>query len=146
MLWLAAAAGPPFAASLASWAGLATIGMFWHPLYATSAITCLLAMAVGCFANAFKNRTYHCVLTGVAISDSGDSVTLVGFDAQQACFRPGIRSRWDRNRVLPGVALFPEDIGDYYLQFLSASSLLLDGLSEWGRKSLLEKYLTDRYC
>lgn len=21
-------------------------------------------MAVGCFANAFKNRTYHCVLTG----------------------------------------------------------------------------------
>ena len=21
-------------------------------------------MAIGCFANAFKNRTYHCVLTG----------------------------------------------------------------------------------
>jgi hypothetical protein len=143
MLWLAAAAGPPFAASLASWAGLATIGMFWHPLYATSAITCLLAMAVGCFAQEsdISLRAHR-----VAISDSGDSVTLVGFEAQQACFRPGIRSRWDRNRVLPGVALFPEDIGDYYLQFLSASSLLLDGLSEWGRKSLLEKYLTDRYC
>jgi hypothetical protein len=29
-----------------------------------SAVTCLLAMAVGCFANALKNRTYHCVLTG----------------------------------------------------------------------------------
>jgi len=27
-------------------------------------VTCLLAMAVGCFANAFKNRTYHCVITG----------------------------------------------------------------------------------
>lgn len=24
----------------------------------------MLAMSVGCFANAFKNRTYHCVLTG----------------------------------------------------------------------------------
>jgi len=50
--------------SLAAWAGLAVIGMFWHPLHASSAATCLLAMAVGCFANAFKNRTYHCVLTG----------------------------------------------------------------------------------
>jgi putative Ca2+/H+ antiporter (TMEM165/GDT1 family) len=43
---------------------LATIGVFWHPLHATSAVTCLLAMAVGCLANAFKNRTYHCILTG----------------------------------------------------------------------------------
>ena len=51
-------------ASLAGWAVLATIGMFWHPLHSTSAVTCLLAMAVGCFANALKNRTYHCVLTG----------------------------------------------------------------------------------
>lgn len=50
--------------SLAAWAGLAIIGMFWHPLHASSAATCLLAMSVGCFANAFKNRTYHCVLTG----------------------------------------------------------------------------------
>lgn len=50
--------------SVAAWAVLVTIGMFWHPLHATSAVTCLLAMAVGCFANAFKNRTYHCVLTG----------------------------------------------------------------------------------
>jgi hypothetical protein len=51
-------------ASLVGWAVLATIGMFWHPLHARSALICLLAMAVGCFANAFKNRTYHCVLTG----------------------------------------------------------------------------------
>jgi len=51
-------------ASLAAWAVLAAIGMFGHPLHATSEVTCLLAMAVGCFANAFKNRTYHCVLTG----------------------------------------------------------------------------------
>lgn len=51
-------------ASLAAWAVLATIGMFWHALHATSAVTCLLAIAIGCFANAFKHRTYHCVLTG----------------------------------------------------------------------------------
>lgn len=51
-------------ASVAAWAVFAIIGMFWHPLYARSAVTCLLAMAVGCFANAFKNRTYHCVITG----------------------------------------------------------------------------------
>ena len=52
-----------FIVSLAAWAVLAAIGAFWHPLHASSA-TCLLAMAVGCFANALKNRTYHCVLTG----------------------------------------------------------------------------------
>jgi len=50
--------------SLAAWAVLAIIGKFWHLLYASSAATCLLAMSVGCFANAAKNRTYHCVLTG----------------------------------------------------------------------------------
>lgn len=51
-------------ASLVAWGVLATIGVFWYPLHATSAATCLLAMAAGCFANALKNRTYHCVLTG----------------------------------------------------------------------------------
>ena len=43
---------------------MAVIGMYWHPLHAGSAATCLLAMAVGCFANSFKNHTYHCVITG----------------------------------------------------------------------------------
>src|SRR6266404_9671589 len=37
---------------------------YWHPLHASSGATCLLAMAVGCFANSIKNRTYHCILTG----------------------------------------------------------------------------------
>ena len=50
--------------SVAAWAAFATIGRFWHPLNGSSAATCLLAMAVGCFANALKNRTYHCMLTG----------------------------------------------------------------------------------
>lgn len=50
--------------SLVAWVILGIIGVFWPPLHAPSAATCLLAMAVGCFANAFKNRTYHCVITG----------------------------------------------------------------------------------
>ena len=50
--------------SLAAWAVLAVTGMVWHPLLASPGATCLLAMAVGCFANALKNRTYHCFLTG----------------------------------------------------------------------------------
>jgi hypothetical protein len=50
--------------SLAAWVVLAIIGVFWLPLHASPAATCLLAMAVGCFANALKNRTYHCMLTG----------------------------------------------------------------------------------
>ena len=53
-----------FFASLAAWAVLAIIGVFWYPLQATSAATCLLAMAAGCFANAIRNHTYHCILTG----------------------------------------------------------------------------------
>jgi hypothetical protein len=51
-------------ASLAAWGVLAAIGIFWYPLHASSAATCLLAAAIGCFANALKNKTYHCVITG----------------------------------------------------------------------------------
>ena len=50
-------------ASLAAWALLAMVGTAWHPLHASAAAACLLAMSVGCFANAIKNRTYHCVIT-----------------------------------------------------------------------------------
>jgi hypothetical protein len=57
--------------SVAAWAVFALIGSFWHPLHGSSAATCLLAMAVGCFANALKNRTYHCMLTGPLFLISG---------------------------------------------------------------------------
>jgi hypothetical protein len=50
--------------TLAAWVVLVIFGEFWHPLHASAAATCLLAMSVGCFANAFKNRTYHCMVTG----------------------------------------------------------------------------------
>lgn len=53
-----------FIASLAAWGVLAAIGILWYPLRASAQATCLLAAAIGCFANSLKNRTYHCFLTG----------------------------------------------------------------------------------
>ena len=50
--------------SLAAWAVLAFTGIFWRPLHPSSAATCLLAMSVGCFVNAFKNRAHHRFITG----------------------------------------------------------------------------------
>jgi hypothetical protein len=52
------------AASLIAWGVLSLIGVYWHPLHASSGATCLLAMAIGCFANWIRNRTYHCSVTG----------------------------------------------------------------------------------
>jgi hypothetical protein len=50
--------------SLVAWAVLSLIGIFWLPLHARSASTCLFAMAIGCFANWTRNRTLHCGVTG----------------------------------------------------------------------------------
>ena len=53
-----------FIASLAAWGVLSLIGIYWHPLRASSAASCLFAMAIGCVANWARNRTYHCAITG----------------------------------------------------------------------------------
>ncbi len=53
-----------FAASLIAWGVLSLIGVYWHPLHASSAATILFAMAIGCVANWFRNRTFHCGITG----------------------------------------------------------------------------------
>ena len=53
-----------FAVSLAAWGVLSLAGSFWRPLRGSSAATIILAMAIGCFANWFKNRTLHCGITG----------------------------------------------------------------------------------
>jgi hypothetical protein len=53
-----------FAASLIAWGVLSLVGMYWHPLHASSATTILFAMAIGCVANWSKNRTLHCAITG----------------------------------------------------------------------------------
>jgi hypothetical protein len=52
-----------FAVSLIAWGGLSLIGIYWRPLHALSADTIFLAMAIGCVANWFRNRTLHCAIT-----------------------------------------------------------------------------------
>lgn len=51
------------ASSLVAWGLLSLIGIYWHPLRANSAATILFAAAIGCFANWFRNRTFHCRIT-----------------------------------------------------------------------------------
>jgi hypothetical protein len=46
-----------------AWGLLSLLGVVWHPLHATSAGTILLAVAIGCFANWIKNRTFHCSIS-----------------------------------------------------------------------------------
>ena len=53
------------AVSLVAWGLLSILGTYWYPLHATStsAATILFAAAIGCFANWFKNRIFHCGIT-----------------------------------------------------------------------------------
>src|SRR5919108_3471794 len=51
------------ATSLVAWGLLSLLGIYWHPLRANSAATILFAAAIGCFANWFRNRTFHCRIT-----------------------------------------------------------------------------------
>ncbi len=51
-------------ASLIAWGVISLIGNYWRPLHALSAATTLFAMAIGCVANWFRNRTFHCAITG----------------------------------------------------------------------------------
>ena len=53
-----------FAASVIAWGVLSLIGLYWRALHALSAATILFAMAIGCVANWFRNRTLHCGITG----------------------------------------------------------------------------------
>jgi hypothetical protein len=52
-----------FIISLMAWGVLNLIGLYWRPLLG-SAAACLLAMAIGCLANWFRNRSFHCAITG----------------------------------------------------------------------------------
>jgi hypothetical protein len=60
-----------FAVSLSAWGAISLIGIYWRPLHAPSATSCLFAMAIGCFANWFKNRSFHCAITGPLFLTAG---------------------------------------------------------------------------
>lgn len=53
-----------FIVSLIAWGVLSLIGFYWRPLHAAPAAACLFAMAIGCFANWLRNRSFHCTITG----------------------------------------------------------------------------------
>ena len=52
-----------FVASLLAWGILSLVGMYWYPLRWYAASTALFGMGIGCVANWFKNRSFHCALT-----------------------------------------------------------------------------------
>lgn len=67
-----------FIVSLIAWGVLSLIGIFWRPLHVPSAAACLFAMAIGCFANWFKNRSFHCAITGPLFLIAGAAFLLAG--------------------------------------------------------------------
>ncbi len=86
------------AASLIAWGVLSFIGIYWRPLHALSAAAILSAMALGCVANWFRNRTLHCAITGPLF-------LIAAVDSRQQPFGLAIRSRRSRHRVSAGMAL-----------------------------------------
>ena len=64
--------------SLMAWGLLSLVGLYWRPLRVSSAATCLLAMAIGCFANWLRNRTFHCAITGPLFLIGGVMFLLSG--------------------------------------------------------------------
>lgn len=87
-----------FAVSLASWGALGFAGTYWRHLRASSAVTILFAIGIGCVANWFRNRTFRVIGARLLLSKS-----LHG--PHQA--RPGLvsSSDWNRHRVPVGIAV-----------------------------------------
>jgi len=67
-----------FIVSLMAWGVLSLIGIYWRPLHAPSEAACLFAMAIGCIANWFKNRSLHCTITGPLFLIGGVMFLLLG--------------------------------------------------------------------
>ena len=88
-----------FAASLIAWGALSLIGIYWRPLHASSAATILFAMAIGCGANWFRNRTFHCAITGPLFLFA--ALVLLLFDVT----RTHVNSVWVWPLVLIGVGI-----------------------------------------
>ncbi len=60
------------------WGVLSVIGIFWRPLHASPTAACLLAMAIGCFANWTRNRSFHCIITSPVFLIAGVAFLLAG--------------------------------------------------------------------
>ena len=88
-----------FVVSLIAWGALSFAGIYWRPLHASSAATCLFAMAIACLANLLRNRTFHCAITGPLFLIGGVMFLLSGVRMIQ------INTRWVWPFVLVGVCV-----------------------------------------
>src|SRR5216684_5658517 len=95
------------AVSVIAWGALSLIGIYWRPLRASSAATCLLAMAVGCLANWVRNRTYHCAVTGPIFLIAGVVFLALrcAHYSRQRAVGLAICSHRGRHRVCAGMAV-----------------------------------------
>ena len=84
---------------LVAWAVLRLIGIYWRPLHASSAATCLFAMAVGCLANWTRNRSFHCAITGPLFLIGGVIFLLSGVRMTH------VNTRWVWPFVLIGTGI-----------------------------------------
>jgi hypothetical protein len=87
------------AVSLVAWGVLNFIGIYWRPLHASSAAACLFAMAIGCVANWFRNRSFHCVITAPLFLIGGVVFLLSGMHMIHA------NTAWVWSFVLIGVGI-----------------------------------------
>jgi hypothetical protein len=82
-----------------AWGLLSLIGIYWHPLHASSAVACLFAMAIGCLANWLKHRSFHCAITGPLFLIAG--VVFLFSDVQMI----HVNTVWVWSIVLIGVGI-----------------------------------------
>ncbi|HXO30436.1 MAG TPA: hypothetical protein VOA80_24025 [Thermoanaerobaculia bacterium] len=88
-----------FVVSLIAWGALSLVGTAWSPLRAPSSAACLLAMAIGCFANWLRNRSFHCVITGPLFLIAGVALLLSGMGMIH------VNTRWVWPCVLIGTSV-----------------------------------------
>jgi uncharacterized membrane protein YgdD (TMEM256/DUF423 family) len=90
--------------SLLAWGGLSLIGIYWYPLHASLAATICLAVAIGCAANWFRNRTLHCAITAPVFLVAG-TVLLV---SEMGTFAINERLVWQIVAIVTGLAFLAE--------------------------------------
>lgn len=88
-----------FVVSLIAWGVLSFIGVYWHPLHGSSAVTILFAMTIGCGANWLRNRSFHCAITGPLFLIAGTIFLLSGVGMI------GLNTRWVWPLVFIGVCI-----------------------------------------
>jgi hypothetical protein len=67
-----------FIVSMLAWGVLGLVGIYWRPLHVQSAAACLFAMTIGCLANWFRHRSFHCAITAPLFLVAGVVFLLAG--------------------------------------------------------------------